>query len=307
MAAARALLPRLARTDDDITAGRLRGAAAAVPVIGVGDVLQRPGDTAAISTEEGDVTARFVDVVPAFPGHSGGLPMLVVPADSFFGHLGEQDPRVAPPENSGRFNRSPTGYYPSLWTSQDAAALRRVTDARAVRLGAVQSIERVAQQPDLIAARRTTGLQVALGASIAAIAVLGLAMAADRGAERRRAADLMLARMGLHASGVRRGRVGEPGGAGAARPAARAARRGAGRPARRPAARPRHRGRTSLRAAAAARRPRRGRAGRRAGARGGGRRGQRRRGGPVGCGGAARWRLATPRPGAPGWCASTPR
>jgi hypothetical protein len=61
--------------------------------------------------------------------------------------------------------------------------------------------------PDLVAARGSTGYQVALGLCVAGLAMLGLSMFADRSVTRARAADLMLTRMGMGRGGTGRARA----------------------------------------------------------------------------------------------------
>jgi hypothetical protein len=170
-------------------------------------VQQRKGDSAAIATDLGDVPIKVMDVVQAFPGGGGDLPLMVVPADSFFSFLGESDPRVRPNPGSGRFTRGPTEYFPYLWSSTDLAALQRILEAHEVEAGAITRYDQIAQEPDLVAARSSIGYQVALGLCVAALAVLGLAMFADRSVTRARAADLLLTRMGLGRSGTARARA----------------------------------------------------------------------------------------------------
>jgi hypothetical protein len=73
--------------------------------------------------------------------------------------------------------------------------------------GLSTSYAQAAQDPDLVAARGSTGFQLALGLCVAGLAVLGLAMFAERSVTKARAADLMLNRMGLGAGGIGRARA----------------------------------------------------------------------------------------------------
>ncbi|RYV49679.1 hypothetical protein [Pengzhenrongella frigida] len=206
LARSKALLPTLTRADATLTDRLQAGGSGQIPAIGVGTLEGRPGEGAAVSTDLGDLAITLLDVVPAFPGHSGNLPMIVVPADSFFGSLGAADPRVRPPATEGRFSRAPRQYFPSLWSNGDPDALRAVLEPRGLELGLTETLAQVAQEPDLVAARRSLGLQVALGLCVAAIAVLALAMFADRATSRARASDLMLALMGMGRAGTQRAR-----------------------------------------------------------------------------------------------------
>jgi hypothetical protein len=205
---AKGLLGALERADVQATAQLMAGQhGGPIPAIGVGKVQQRKGDAAAIATDLGDVPIKVMDVVPAFPGGGGNLPLIVVPADSYFAFLGESDPRVRPASGSGRFTRGPTEYFPYLWSSTDFASLQRILNAKDVEAGAVTRYQQFAQEPDLVAARASIGYQVALGFCVAGLAVLGLAMFADRSVTKARAADLLLTRMGLGRSGTARARA----------------------------------------------------------------------------------------------------
>lgn len=207
---ARGLTSRLAAADAT-TARALRAGelSRAVPAIGVGDVLQRPGDRATISigaAEAPDVPFRVLDVVPAFPGFGGDQPMVVVPADSFFLHLGELDPRVMPPEHGARFTQASGFFRTELWSDRGEAGLRSVLDPLGLEPQDTRTLARLAQQPDVVGARSAIGFQVALGTCLAAIGALVLALYADRATDRARPADLLLARMGLGPRGVLRAR-----------------------------------------------------------------------------------------------------
>ncbi|MGV8966297.1 MAG: hypothetical protein ACOH2F_08455 [Cellulomonas sp.] len=206
LARSKALLPALDRAGATLTARLTAGGSGQIPAIGVGTLEGRSGEGSTVSTDFGDLAITFLDVVSAFPGHSGNLPMIVVPADSFFGTLGTADPRVRPPAASGRFDRSPRAYFPALWSNHGPDALRAVLEPRGMELSHTQTLAEVAQEPDLVAARRSLGLQVALGLCVAAIAALALAMFADRATTRSRASDLILAMMGMGRAGARRAR-----------------------------------------------------------------------------------------------------
>lgn len=210
LAGARALLARMAALDAQVTdrlfAGERRGP---IPAIAVGPVLQRKGDAAAVSTLFVEVPITVLDAVPAFPGFRGALPLVVVPADSFFAYLGEADPRVRPAEGSGRFDQPPKEFLPAVWSATDEAAVQQFLGGLDVEPGNVTTFAQAEQQPDIVAARRATGYQIALGLCVAGLAVLGLAMFADRAAARARAADLLLARIGMGRRGTARARAAE--------------------------------------------------------------------------------------------------
>ena len=69
------------------------------------------------------------------------------------------------------------------------------------------TLEQARARPDLVAARRSLGYQVALAGCVALLAVVALSLLADRAAARGRAADLLLRRVGLRRSGPVRARV----------------------------------------------------------------------------------------------------
>jgi hypothetical protein len=198
-----------ARAATALRAGQRDGS---IPALGIGEVLQRPGDGAAVSTFSGDVPITVIDVLPAFPGAAGRLPTVVVPADSFFTFLGQADPRVRPPPDSARFSRGPVEYSPFLWSATNLPALQRILEPLGVEPGITTIAATAEQQPDLVAARSSTGYLVALGLCVAGLAILGLAMFAERAATRARAADLLLARMGMGRGGTGRARALELGG-----------------------------------------------------------------------------------------------
>ena len=204
LARARQLLRPLAAAD---RSGAARPAAGSRPIaaIGVGPVQLRPGDTAAVRTvTSGDVPIRTLDVVPAFPGYTGTRPMIVVPAGSFFAALGAADPRIRPPKGTSGFETNPD-FRPALWSDTDLTALDAILQAHRLDRREPTSWAQVRlRQPDVVAADRSIGYQVALGWCVAGLAVLGFAMFTDRAAARARAADLMLARMGMGRNGIRR-------------------------------------------------------------------------------------------------------
>jgi hypothetical protein len=203
-AAARAAADRAAAAR---AAGGRPADAQAPPItaIGVGSVPLRPGDPGTVATiSSGDVPIRTLDVVPAFPGYAGTLPMIVVPADSFFAALGAADPRVRPPKGTSGFDTN-SDFRPSLWSATDQGSLEAVLQAHDLDGQNPTSWTQVRlQQPDVVAADRSIGYQVALGWCVAGLAVLGFAMFADRAATRARAADLLLGRMGMGRKGIRR-------------------------------------------------------------------------------------------------------
>jgi putative ABC transport system permease protein len=208
LARAREKLHALAVADVQVAARqRAGGRKDPIPALGVGAVLQRPGDQASVSSTRGNIPITVMDVVPAFPGISGELPVIVVPADSFFSYQGTSDPRVRPPDRSGAASVAPVEYFPSLWSSVNLSSLQAILTSHQVVAQNIRTYEAVEQTPDLVAARDSTGYQVALGLCVAGLALLGLSMFADRSVTRARAADLMLTRMGMGRGGTGRARA----------------------------------------------------------------------------------------------------
>jgi putative ABC transport system permease protein len=210
LASARGAVRRLA-TADAATSSRQRAGEHGVPVpaIAVGDVGVDVGEQASVETTSGRIPVDVQARQDAFPGHQGALGLVVVPADTFFQSLGAQDPRLRPPDGSPRFDSAPVDFYPSLWTSGGVGQLRAVTQSAGVELKETSTLARVTQQPQLVAARRALGPQLALGAMVGLAAALVLVMYADRRARTGQAADVLLARMGLGRRGVLRSRAGE--------------------------------------------------------------------------------------------------
>jgi len=208
LARARDRLRALGAADATVAARqRAGGAKGPIPALGVGAVLQRPGDEASVQSERDGVPITMMDVLPAFPGASGDLPVIVVPADSFFSYLGTKDPRVRPPARSGSASVASTEYFPSLWSSGNLDSIQALLASHHLVAQHVSTYQEFEQEPNLVAARGSTGYQVALGLCVAGLAMLGLSMFADRSVTRARAADLMLTRMGLGSGGTGRARA----------------------------------------------------------------------------------------------------
>ncbi len=212
--------PDLADARDDVTRLTTADAAAAerlrrgehgvpVPAIAVGDIGLTARDLASVETTNATVPVSVLAHRAAFPGHDGSFPLVVVPADSFFLSLGGGDPRLRPPHASGRFNRAPTEFYPWLWERGAGGQIAAVTGASEVRVSETRTRAQGLQRPELVAARRSIAPQLALGVLVAVAAALVLVMYADRRARTGRAADVLLARMGLGRRGVVRSRAGE--------------------------------------------------------------------------------------------------
>jgi hypothetical protein len=179
-----------------------------VPALVVGDVGLAAGQRASLVLEPGEVPIDVRATLPAYPGHDGNLGLVVVPADAFFLSLGPSDPRLRPPRGLPPNERPPVDYHTSLW-SRDIDGIRAVSAQAQIEVKELTTLDQVRQQPALVAARQATGPQVAFGALVALAAGLVLVMYADRRSRHGRAADVLLARMGLGRAAVLRSRAGE--------------------------------------------------------------------------------------------------
>jgi putative ABC transport system permease protein len=215
LAKARSLLPGLGRTGAAVAAQvRAGDNGSPVPALLVGDPTALATATAATAPalQAGDrvsvagsggtwtVPLALTDVLATFPGvDPDSLAMVVVPADAFFAHLGAQDPRYAPrPGQDGS-----SQFQTEVW-SRGARALDSVLSAHHVTPLVVRTDATVRQLPDFVAALRSLGYLLALGAATAGLAVVGLGLFADRSAARARVDDLMLARVGIGRRRTRR-------------------------------------------------------------------------------------------------------
>jgi putative ABC transport system permease protein len=208
LARARSSVTQLGRAGDAV-AGQLEGGDTGqpVPALLVGDTGAlarattstapplRAGDRASVASTGGTWTVplQVLDVLPTFPGvDPNSLAMVVVPADAFFGHLGAQDPRYAP--RPGHADQST--FATEVW-STSTSRLESVLAQHEVTAEQIRTDAAVRQRPDFVAALRSLGYLLALGAATAGLAVVGLGLFADRSAARARVDDLMLARVGM--------------------------------------------------------------------------------------------------------------
>ena len=215
LARARALMPAMSASGAQVAAAVQGGDdGAVVPALLVGDPMAladstaatsgqlRPGDRLGIAGSGGTwtVPVQLSDVLTTFPGvDPTALAMMVVPADAMFAHLGAQDPRYAP--RPGQGGDSP--FQTQVW-SRSGASLDSLLAAHDLVGLQVTSDAGVRQLPDFVAALRSLGYLLALGAATAGLAVVGLGLFADRTAARTRVDDLMLARVGLGRRRTRR-------------------------------------------------------------------------------------------------------
>ena len=206
LARSRQLVDRLRDADERAAQARRNRSHPAVPVLAVGYPPGRVGDQLTIEPEPGSsVTVEVVGSATAFPGLAG-LPMLVLPADALFGAIPTLDPRPRPHPNP------PPSPFPTvqLWDGLGLPDLTRTLAAHAVNAQDVATAEAVRRQPELEAARQALPFQRAMGWGAAVVSLVAFALYVDRTVALAGAADLLLARVGLGSSGVRRSRVLEP-------------------------------------------------------------------------------------------------
>jgi putative ABC transport system permease protein len=163
----------------------------AIPAIVIGDPSVARLDEFPVVLPTWDGRLRVIAHLPAFPG-MGNRSMYVVPGAAMFPVLGREDPRLRP---SDGFN--PGFVRTELWSSKGALGLDEVVKPRGVGVGGTTTIERYRQDPLYIAAGQSRGYELAVAAYLALLAVVALALHADRTAVAARPGDLMLARVGV--------------------------------------------------------------------------------------------------------------
>jgi hypothetical protein len=202
LAGARALLPTLdAAGHEAARRFDVGDTTTPVPVLVTKGSGLRRGDVASIAGAGWVVAVRVLDVVDAFPGHVDDTPLLIAPSDGFFAHLGAGDPRYRPAPDVQDPSPTFTAY---AWSTGGTAALDRLLGAAHVTPESTASDAQTRQLPEFVATRWGVGYLGALGAGLALLSIVGLALYADRNAVRSRASDVVLARLGLGRRGVRR-------------------------------------------------------------------------------------------------------
>ncbi|XVV16190.1 FtsX-like permease family protein [Actinoplanes sp. CA-131856] len=193
LAAARAALATLESTPAD-EFGRPRA-------IAVGDPATDRIDSVRINIGFALADLTIVARVPAFPGMEG-RPMYVVAHDPVLGSLGVDDPRLKPR------NRQPNPLFAQTYLyATDVAAVQAVITPVHAQPSRIDGAAKLRQDAAYVASSRARGYQLAVAGYLALLAVLTLCIYAQRTATLRRPADLMLARVGLGASRVRRARA----------------------------------------------------------------------------------------------------
>jgi putative ABC transport system permease protein len=195
LAAARAALRRLASVD---------ASGSKVPAIVVGDPSLARVDDVPVNLGGWNGQMLVIAKLPAFPGF-GNRAMYVVPGAAMFRHLGRDDPRLRPTGGAPTFART------ELWSSTGQRGIDEVVAPRSVDADLVSTIDQYRQDADYVAARQSRGYELAVAAYLALLAIVALALHADRTAVAARPGDLMLARIGVGRVKVVGARVAELG------------------------------------------------------------------------------------------------
>ena len=199
-------LPELAAggqaAGDTLRAG---GIVSGLPVVVVGDVGLEPGRAASVSSDFVTMDVEILDVVEVAPGRRSNRPMIVVPADPFLLAHTNFDPRLHPrPEaRTARVDQ----FRAELWVAGGEAELDGVLEAGGIEPRKVTTADAARSVPEVVAATLGGSYQVAVGVILALMAAGALAFHADRTAAEHRAADVLLARTGIGAQGIRRART----------------------------------------------------------------------------------------------------
>jgi hypothetical protein len=175
----------------------------AIPAIVVGDPSVAGREELPVAVPGWDGRLRVVAHLPAFPG-MGTRAMYVVGGSAIFPALGREDPRLRP---DGGY--SPDFFSTELWSSRGTLGIDEVTAGRDVDVEQTTTIERYRQDPLYIAAGQSRGYELAVAAYLALLAMVALALHADRTAVAARPGDLMLARVGVGRARIVGARVAE--------------------------------------------------------------------------------------------------
>jgi hypothetical protein len=115
----------------------------------------------------------------------------VVPGAVIFPKLWREDPRLRP---SGG---APSSARTELWSSAGTRGIDEVVAPGGVEATVLTTTARYRNEPLYVAARQSRGYESAVAAYLALLAVVALALHADRTAVAARPGDLMLARVGV--------------------------------------------------------------------------------------------------------------
>jgi hypothetical protein len=141
---------------------------------------------------------HVVATTNAFPS-MGTRPMLITSAATFFAPWGTNDPRFAPPTS----NIPPRPAVDTwLWSAGAAEPVVADLEGRGIKVLDTTSRSSLAYDPEIEAAQRTVGYQASLALYLAVAAVVVLTATARRSVRRSRAADALLARVGVGRRGL---------------------------------------------------------------------------------------------------------
>jgi hypothetical protein len=163
--------------------------------LSVGDTVELRGTYSLISVE-------IVGAVPVFPGQGAVRSMLVADTDTYLPALQADDPRYVPDGS-----QSPLVLQAQYWSSRPASDVAaRIRDA-GLEVDEVETAANRRLQPGFVAAELVQDYQLAVAALLVVVAVVGLSVRADRGADTALPAAVVLRRTRLGRSGVRRALV----------------------------------------------------------------------------------------------------
>ena len=169
-----------------------------VPVIAVGGTGLKTGDVVEVSGQDWRQAVHVVATTDAFPS-LGTRPMLITSADTFFAPWGTNDPRFAPPTSDISPRPAVDAW---LWSGGAAEPVVADLEGRGIKVLDTTSRSSLAYDPKIEAAQRTVGYQVSLALYLVVAAVVVLTATARRSVRRSRAADAVLARVGVGRRGL---------------------------------------------------------------------------------------------------------
>lgn len=183
------------------------GVPAAVPVVIAGDPLGTSiGEVSRLrSTIRQQLAVRPVAYVPAFPGQGTEQTVVIADSETFLPLLQLNDPRYDPPQGEPEVARLDLqGIYLSADQPPAVAETLAAADVPALEL---QSLAEEGIRPAFVATALVREYQLALAVSLVLTGVVGLAVQADRAADRSLTAAVVLRRTPLGRRGIRRALV----------------------------------------------------------------------------------------------------
>ncbi|WP_380168109.1 hypothetical protein [Jannaschia sp. R86511] len=183
------------------------GVPAPVPVVIAGDPLgTRVGEVSRLRSEiRKQLAVRPVAHVPAFPGQGTEQTLVIADSETYLPLLQLNDPRYEAPEGEPELARLDLqGTYLSR---DDPAAVAETLAAADVPLLQLQGLAEEGVRPAFVATALVREYQLALAVALVLIGVVGLAVQADRAADRSLTAAVVLRRTPLGGRGIRRALV----------------------------------------------------------------------------------------------------